>query len=294
MKTPQKPIPETSKLLQINNEVWFKFENKHQLGSHKGRSIPVMIQEYIKNGNNSFVISSSGNAALAAIRYVNSHNKNKPNNTIKLQVLVGLKINKPKLDALQNEITEQITISQVENPKQVALSISKNTGAILLRGSTDDLALIGYGALSEELLKIPNLSAVFIASSSGTSAQGIYEGFKKLNVIPEIHIVQTEYCHPLADYYYGKINYNNSVTNTESSLADAIVDKIGRRKEKIIDVLSNSNGFAWVVNDNEIREAIQILSNVTNENISGNGGLKKALNTKRNWPGAIVCIIGGN
>jgi hypothetical protein len=63
MKTPQTPVPELSAVLAFDQEIWLKREDLHRHGSHKGRSIPIMIDEAARTGSRRFVISSSGNAA---------------------------------------------------------------------------------------------------------------------------------------------------------------------------------------------------------------------------------------
>lgn len=299
MKTPQKPIPKLKELLNINNEVWFKFENKHHFGSHKGRSLPVMIDEYLKQGMNSFVISSSGNAALAALKFVISHNKNKPGQPIHLTIFVGPSIADYKLQKLKSELTPDIDLIQVKNPKQESLKFSKEKNALLLRGSTDPLALLGYHNLAEELYKIPDLSAVFLATSSGTSAEGLVIGFKNIGKIPEIHIVQTESCHPIANYFFEQNNLPSIATADQKSLADAIVDRVGLRKISVVKEITDSKGAAWVVSEKEIREALNIAGDLAGDQITGNGalslaGLKKAVLNGRKWNGSVVCVIGGD
>jgi threonine dehydratase len=299
MKTPQKPIPQIQKDLNLKHEVWFKFENKHHFGSHKGRSIPVMIDEYAKLGKTSFSISSSGNAALAALRYIASHNKNKPGQNLKLVIFVGQSIEKSKFEKLKSELVENIELKQVENPKQDCLKYSEKNNAIYLRASTDPLALNGYESLAEELSKIPDLAAVFVASSSGTSAEGIFKHFQKFGLNPEIHIVQTEFCHPLSNYYYENKHLPQVPSSGKRSIADAIVDKVGRRKESISDLINFSGGFAWIVSEPEIENALAVCNEINGEHITANGalpiaGLKKAVSNGYNWQGPIVCIIGGD
>lgn len=299
MKTPQKPIKQLGTILNLNNEVWLKFENKHHYGSHKGRSIPVMMDEYIKKGQNSFVISSSGNAALAALRYVTAHNKNKPGQPLKLKIFVGNSIEPKKLEKLKNEMNECIELSRVDKPKQESIKYSKETGAVILRASLDPLALTGYETLADELSRIPNLGAVFLATSSGTAAEGIFLGFKKLGINPEIHIVQTEYCHPIANYFYERNHIRQIPTSGQRSNADAIVDKVGRRKESIYEALSESNGYAWVASETEIKDSVSICRSECDEEITANGclalaGLKKAILNGRHLEGNIACIVGGD
>lgn len=300
MKTPQLPSPKLRKKLNIENEVWLKYENKHHYGSHKGRSIPVMIDEYHKTGSNSFVISSSGNAALAAIRTVISHNKNKPNDPISLQIFVGLKIDKSKLENLKSEIgsSKKIILDQVENAKQSAFSFEKSGAAKLIRGSTDSLAVIGYQSLASELSRIENLSAVFIPTSSGTTAEGLHAAFLTMNLNPEIHIVQTDTCHTLVSYFYSTENKPDLPVSTSPSLAGAIVDKIGFRKEAVKNAIKNSRGYGWIATNEDITEAIT-LANECGIGVSANSalsliGLKKAILAGYKWKGPVVLLITGN
>src|ERR1035437_8229763 len=77
MLTPQKNYPNLAKALGVSS-LYLKREDLHPYGSHKGRSIPVMIDHYVKDGKRHFAISSSGNAALAAAMYLKELNgKNK-------------------------------------------------------------------------------------------------------------------------------------------------------------------------------------------------------------------------
>lgn len=104
MKTPQQSYPALAKALGIDT-LFLKREDQHPYGSHKGRSIPHMIKTYVKRDDiRNFVISSSGNAGLAAIRMVQKHNQNNPDKQITLTVFVGNNIEQEKLDILTNEI----------------------------------------------------------------------------------------------------------------------------------------------------------------------------------------------
>jgi len=303
MKTIQQSYPELAEALNIP-EVYLKREDQHKYGSHKGRSIPLMIKKYSKEGPHTstiggpfanFVISSSGNAALAAIHAIQAHNRNN-DNKLTLKIFIGQNINPEKLKTLINLIEDpNITLSQVENPKQTAFLIDKEGQAKNLRQSTDELALEGYIELAEELNKIPNLEAIFIPTSSGTTAEGLGLAFNKLNCGAQIHIVQTTACHPIINQIS---NNKYQITNTETSLADAIVDQVGHRKEKVAEIIKNSKGAGWVANDEEILEAIELLKNTCKIKISTNSalaivGLKKAITNGFKFSGPVVCLITG-
>jgi threonine synthase len=300
MKSPQLPAPELATALSLTNMVWLKREDKHHYGSHKGHSIPFMIQEYVKLGKNNFVISSSGNAALASILTIISLNKNKPQTPITLQVFIGQEISKIKQSKLTiaAALDSKIAITQEKNPKQSALQFEKEHHAQLLRQSTDALALIGYAELANELSRIPDLSAIFIPTSSGTTAEGLHLGFKALGLNPEIHVVQTSSCHPIVEEFYTATKRPLPAFVKEKSTADAIVDLIGYRKQAVAKAITESHGDAWIASNTAIAEAVELVKEKTKTDISSTSalaiaGLKQAVATGRTWTGAVVCLITG-
>lgn len=303
MDTPQQSYPKLAEKIGIPMII-LKREDLHAYGSHKGRSIPYMIEEYVKpssakasedkQGQTEFVISSSGNAALAAIYIVNDLKD------INLKIFVGKNIDKNKLEKLKKLITnENISIEQVERPKQTAFQIDKDGEAKNLRQSTDDLALEGYKSLTDELEKIENLQAIFIPTSSGTTAQALGKFFNemhpptlKLRRTKQIHVVQTDFCHPIAQ------EFDKDYSENEKSIAGAIVDKTAHRKEKVVEIIKNSRGSGWVVNDDEIKNAINLVKETTGIDISPNSalsiaGLQKAIKVGWSWDNPVACLITG-
>lgn len=290
MITPQPQAKQLAKALGLNTELFLKHEDLHPYGSHKGRSIPPMIHHYINQGYQNFCISSSGNAALAAIYSIQELNKGTITKPLNLNIFIGKHIPAEKLDVLKNLIidSKNITIKQVDNPKQLAFQMEKDGKAKNLRQSTDDVALIGYETLAKELAEIKNLSAVFIPTSSGTTAQGLDNAFKNLGLNPQIHIVQTPACHPMVE----------SAISTELSLASAIVDKVAYRKEKVKEIIKETAGNGWIATNEEIENAKQIIKKTENIEVSFNSALSVAglnLALQNNWKfsGAVVCILTG-
>ena len=296
MKTPQLPFPKLSEALGIATEVWFKREDLHHYGSHKGRSIPLMINEYRKQGVTNFVVSSSGNAALAAAQAIDTYNKNKKGKPLTLKILVGKKITPEKLANLEgarNKEKKEIIIEQCERPKQMAFQIEKEGKATWLRQSTSDVAVLGYRELADELNKIENLAAVFVPTSSGTTAQGLFDGFQGLQTNPQIHIVQTDICHPMVESPLLPTPYS-----LQPSLATAIVDNIALRKEKVLEAIKNSHGAGWIATNEKIKEAMKLVKEKTDIIISPNSalsvvGLMQAIQAGWKWGGAVVCLITG-
>jgi len=313
LMTPQQSYPKLAQTLGIP-EIILKREDLHPYGSHKGRSIPYMMEEYIKKGYSNFVISSSGNAALAALKFVQDCNKT--NTKITLKIFIGKNIAKNKLSSIQSEILNlksEILVEQVDNPKQSAFLEAKNNNKVInLRQSTDDLALEGYKTLADELEEIDNLEAIFIPTSSGTTAQALG------NLGAQIHVVQTTACHPIAEFFSpyqvrehlsrfhigseiergSKPHPNPPLQGEGKSIAGAIVDKIAHRKEKIIEIIKNSHGSGWIVTDEEIQNAIKLVKETINIDISPNSalsiaGLQKATQNGWTWSGPVACLITG-
>ncbi|MBT4121129.1 MAG: PLP-dependent lyase/thiolase [Candidatus Magasanikbacteria bacterium] len=304
MKTIQMPYSKLAQALGVK-DVYLKREDQHKYGSHKGRSIPVMIKKYFKEDDSrNFVISSSGNAALAAVHAVQVHNHNNPEK-IKLTVFVGQNINPQKMKNLMNTIIDaNIKIEQVERPKQTAFQIEKEGSSRNLRQSTDNNALLGYYELAQELDSIPNLSAVFIPTSSGTTAQGMAEAFLgesylTLDQKPQIHIVQTTTCNPIASMLVKDGSVSPSTTDSIKSIAGAIVDKIAHRKDRVVELIKKSEGAGWIVTNEEIKDAQKLVKQTTSLQISTNSalsvaGLKKAKDNGFGWgDGVVVCLVTG-
>ena len=299
MTTPQQNYPDLASAVGVSS-LYLKREDLHPYGSHKGRSIPVMIDHYIKERKRHFAISSSGNAALAAALYIKKLNENATERTI-LEILVGNKITEKKLAKLTDLSDFNISVMRFERPLQSLTQKTADGSIQSLRQSTDDVALVGYESLAEELEEIKDLQAVFMATSSGTTAQALAEYFlykgerekgRKGERPVEIHIVQTTSCHPMA------LEFIDSLTSEEPSSADAIVDMTAHRKNTLIPLIKKTNGSGWIATNEEIKTAQELIEKHAKIEVSPNGalglaGLMQAVFTGREWKGAVVCVIGG-
>jgi threonine dehydratase len=309
--TPLEPYPKLAKKIGLSS-ILFKREDLHPYGSHKGRSIPVMIDHYYKKGDRSFAISSSGNAALAAAKHVMMRNQEverniddreqRTENMISLDIFVGNHISGTKLERLQKIVSE----SETENPDHIrilrkerplqALTQAVQEGMRSLRQSTDDIALLGYESLAVELVESNNknkIGALFTGTSSGTTAQALAQYFSDKKIHIQVHIVQTSSCHPLANEFE---SYDGP---DEISTAGAIVDQTALRKSKLIPLIKNTGGYGWIATNDDIRAAQELVQSTTGLNISTNSALSvagamKAVYTGHEINGAIVCMICGD
>ena len=292
--TPLEEYPRLAETLGLKG-LYFKREDLHPYGSHKGRSIPVMIDLYRRKGDSHFAISSSGNAALAAALYIIELNGNEKAG-LDLDIFVGNHIAPKKLEKLQTIADDagddSIRILKKERPLQ-ALTQAVAEGKRGLRQSNDETALIGYGSLAEELEAAPSVKAVFLAASSGTTAEALAGHFLKENKSIQVHIVQTSSCHPMAD------DFENYDGPEEESIADAIVDRTAIRKPVLVPLLKKSGGWAWVASNEDIISAQKIVKEKTDLDISTNSALSVVGAMQavyRGWEidGAVVCLICGD
>ncbi|MEI6346090.1 MAG: PLP-dependent lyase/thiolase [bacterium] len=320
MVTPQISHEKLAKKLGLSGPLYLKREDLHPLRSHKGRSLPRMIEHYAKAGSRDFAISSSGNAGIAAAMYCAKHNAELAENAggagssaemYRLKVFIGRNIPDEKRRILSEHASGAIQITQVDRPLQTFLQTVKDPRITGLRQSTDDVALDGYVELARELAKIPSLKAVFMPASSGTGAQGLYEGFKKIQaqntgyIIPQIHIVQTDTCHPIADAVGTSDKKDGLIAKmqamvspkTQGSIADAIVDTVGHRKDALTKVVCEVGGAGWIMTNDEIAKAVEMLREegvqVTPNGVLAVAGLSKAVANGWKWDGAVVCVICG-
>ncbi len=256
--------PTTSTKILNNYEVFIKREDLNPGGSHKDRGLAYEISYHHSKGEKDFVISSSGNSAISAFCIV----KNSP-----LTLAIFLSENTPqeklgRFSAIAGIKLEDINkkypnIRIFFTAKAISQSIeySKNNNATLLRGSTDEIAHIGYTTISNEIFKdYPDITDIFIPTSSGTTLCGIYQGYvdlvndNKITKIPRIHACQT-----------AKINifsreFDKDFILENTSTVHSIVDRIGHRYSDVIEGIKESQGFGWVIGEEELNKTKAFLN----------------------------------
>ncbi|MDQ2933233.1 MAG: PLP-dependent lyase/thiolase [bacterium] len=290
MVTPLELQKDLARVLDIKT-LYFKREDLHPYGSHKGRSIPKMIDIYIADGEKRFCLSSSGNAALAAALYINELNA-KNIEKLELDIFVGNNISAHKLEKLKKLATDHVRVLMKERPRQAAMQSSQE-GMCNLRQSLDDNALIGYESLAKELAEQKDIGAVFIATSSGTTAQALAHYFVENKIPIQVHIVQTSSCHPMVN------SFDLQSIPDEKSIADAIVDPIAFREPFVVPLIKETGGRGWCATNDETRTAQEFTRNHGWTDISVNSALSVAGAMQATYMGykingAVVCLICGD
>lgn len=270
--------------------VYLKLETENPNKSFKDRSLAYQISFYKSIGTKKLLISSSGNAAVSAASYVGLASE------MQLAIFMSVHANPEKVKKVNELISKysNVAVNYSKKPKSEAMKFSNYGSYLNLRGSQDPNAVIGFKTISYELAnQAPEADAVFVPCSSGTSTSGIYQGYRDLEQKPpQIHIAQTSKICPIAKEY--DVIYEKA----ETSLADAIVDRVAHRKKEIMGIIDETNGFGWIIDDNLLETAVKFLQEKTGfANLTYNGvlsfaALLKAIKQKRRFE-KPVCVISG-
>ncbi len=248
-------------LIKLEN-VYLKREDLNETGSAKDRAMISQIENLIKQGFKTAVISSTGNAAISAAHFCKL-------SQIDLTIFVSPKIDQNKLNLLKKNGC-QIFIS--DQPISESIKFSKKNQAYLLRQSTDPSALIGYQKIGPELInQLPQTTSIFVPVGSGTTLLGISQS------LPTIKIF--------------------AVKPADTTLTDALTVKYQPLKNKIISAVKNSKGSELIIQNDEILEAHKILElnkvKTSLESALAFAGFKKALKNNLNIGNYPVVILTG-
>jgi len=243
-----------------------KNEQENPTGSFKDRSLAYQLGSYLADGKDGFVISSSGNAALAAAAICAEAGA-------ELNIFISPKADKEKRKQLlaYAEANDSITLREHEKAKSQGIKFAEDNNLINLRGSKDDLALPGFATIADELLEQNSkIDAIFVPCSSATSSVAIGRRFRELGKNVAVHICQTARIHPIAAIF------DDNFTRSETSLADCVVDRVASRRPEITELIYDTEGFGWVIEDKDLEAAKAFISEYTDTEYTYNALLSVA------------------
>lgn len=283
--------------IKIDNlELIIKREDKNPTGSWKDRLTAYKLTKFLNNDIQEGVISTSGNAAISYLTYIQ-----KLNLPFKIHVVVGRGVNEDKLSIIQE--LAQRSESQVyieENPKLKSVQLSAKLKIPNLKAALDDEAIESYWSLGFELVSLLNKQesnkniGIFVPASSGTGfiglAQGIFINLGNEFLLPRLYVCQTTKVHP----FYNHLK--NVEEPSADSLADAIIDTSGLRSPQVLKIIKETNGDALIVNNDDLREAKELLDERDIKGLSYNsllsiGGALQSL--RNNEFKKVICIASG-
>lgn len=156
-----------------------KREDKSMSGSHKFRALAFQISRLLDKKIERAVLSSSGNAAIAASRLL-PKNKN-----LKLFTFLSKKTPPEKLAAL--EFSKNFVPILSDRPLRMAKYAVKHFKLNDLRPSQDPNAIIGFRSLGFEIFEQnPKFKNIFSFATSFASTRGIIEAYEILVKLGEV------------------------------------------------------------------------------------------------------------
>lgn len=220
--------------------LWVKREDLNPTGSHKDRGARAQVEACLDRGDRVAVISSSGNAALAAATYGSAGG---------VQVVALLSpMTEPGRAAAIAEAGARVLVTT--KPINYTIRLSRVCGWPDLRPSQSAEALAGFRGLGEELAgELGGKGvALFGYASSGTTFQAIGEVLAARDAGVPLHPVQA-----------GLVNGISKAFDRAGDGSRSIVGDLGvkasPRAPEVTRLVRASGGEAWWVGDAAIKEA---------------------------------------
>jgi threonine dehydratase len=272
-------MTQIEKYKHLGQELYLKREDQNPSGSFKDRLIAHIWDELINLEESEIVLSSSGNLAISLLYYqANSAKKlqNKSGTTKKIKIF--LKENLPEikmrnLKALAGNADVELVFSK--RPKSECFRYAKQKHVFWLRNSTGDDYPKAYEPMAREInqFEIDNgvqFDSLFVCCSSGTASQGLLQGFFQIKKEKPVYIAQTTRVHPLAK------EYDTEFENQKKTAANAIADKVMPRRDELRELINKVHGGGFVISNEEIAYARNLLREWLGYDCSGNAALSLA------------------
>jgi threonine synthase len=281
------------KIIKIKSlpNVYFKREDENITGSLKDRSLAYQVSLAKQNNLKSLVISTSGNAGIAAAAYCQ-------NTGIKLYIFISPETEKAKIADMQkyNPI-----IIKSKRAIRLANYLSAKYKIKNLRPSVDDSSIEGFKSIAFEIFEeLGEVGALITFATSGSSFVGIGRAFKYLHEnkeikkLPKLFAVQGGNIFSIAKEFEKKLNNEGDIPECRLQ-AGKLGAKNTRRKNEIINLIKSSGGSGIYVNGKEIKNAKDILNkNKIYTSLEGRASFAGVLKiNKENKLNKIVCVLSG-
>jgi len=242
-----------------------KREDKSAVGSHKFRALEFQISRLVDAGIERAVLSSSGNAAIAASRILPAESK------LKLFIFLSEKTPVAKLTAL--DFSKNCVFVLSDRPLRMAKYAAKHFKISDLRPSVDPNAVVGFRSLGFEIFEQnPRVANIFSFATSGASARGIAEAFEILvksgdrKSAPKIFAVGSS--GKLAGNLSGPASKNLSEKIERVEISDAEILATRRKFPKLA---TSAEGLASLAAAEKLNPAGESLVILTGRNWAKNG-----------------------
>lgn len=248
-ETPLLESPRLARELGLE-KLFLKREDENESGSLKGRSLAYQVSLLRSRGEKTFVLSTSGNAGIAAARYAAAAG-------MRAIILLSPQTERAKLLAMSS-FRPFIIVSN--RAPRLANYIAAKYSLSNLRPTLDDASLEGFKSIAWEIdAELKSVDAVFTFVTSGSSFLGMHQAFLKdlqsgaIAKLPRMFAVQAGSVNSLSESMTGKVE------PTGVSSAGRCGIRRTPRRAQIIQAVVETGGGAIYVADAEVLRARQTL-----------------------------------
>ena len=275
------------------NYLYFKREDENECGSLKDRSLAYQVSLAKQNNKKELVISTSGNAGIAAAAYCQKAG-------IKLYIFISPETEKAKIAEMQkyNPI-----IIKSKRAIRLANYLAAKHKIENLRPSVNNSSVEGFKSIAFEIFEnLGEVDAIFTFVTSGSSFVGMGGAYryllknKEIKKMPKLYAVQSGDIFSVAEEFNNMKTFQSEGDIRECRLQIGIFGiKNTRRKKEILEIIKLSGGSGIYVNDSEVQDAKNILEEnkiyTSPEGCASFAGVMKV--DKENKFNKAVCILSG-
>ncbi|MEM3220859.1 MAG: threonine synthase [Saccharolobus sp.] len=247
--------------MNINKNLYFKFEGQNPTGSFKDRGMTVAVSSAVSLNYKTVIAASTGNTAASAAAYAARAG---------IKSFIVLPKGKVALGKLAQSILYGATILEVDGSFDIAMEavmrLYKDLKIVYPLNSFNSWRLEGQKTIAFEIAEdigVPDNVIVPVGNAGNISA--IWKGFNELlkigaiDRVPRMIGVQAEGAAPIAQAI---INNKDKLDFVENPDTVATAIRIGKpvNWQRAIRSIRESKGTALIVSDSEILEAQKILA----------------------------------
>jgi len=262
--------------------LYAKVESINPTGSFKDRGTAFLVSKLKEERCRSVVIDSSGNAAVSTAAYC-AH--------------AGIKhiAVMPKYSHMEKKVNVLWHGSRiVEAPDRdaariYARALAKELGYRYIGFAVEENAIPGFKTTAYEMQEDFTPDAIFIPVGGANNLVALGRAYLEMEKqgevdrMPQLHAVQSAACAPIAGEF-------TDYVKEDSTLAEGVIVPYTERKDEAVSLVRRTGGTGWVVRDEEILKALNILAS-NGIYTSPTGAVAVAGAVKAGLKGKVVCIV---
>lgn len=271
------------KLRRLN--LYAKVDYINPTGSFKDRGTAFLISRLREEGCKSVIIDSSGNAAVSTSAYC-AHAGIRH-----MAVMPEYSHREKKVNVLWHG-SRIVEAPDRDSARIYARTLSKELSYRYIGFAVEENAIPGFKTTAYELQEAFTPDAVFIPVGGAGNLVALGRAYLEMEDrgeierLPQLHAVQSAACAPIAGEF-------TDYVEEDSTLAEGVIVPHTERKDEAVRIVEKTGGTGWVVRDEEILRALELLAS-NGIYASPTGAVAVAGAMKAGEKERVVCIVTGS